>query len=111
MNKLNIKKLNFEKLNGVIPAVVQDVETKVVLMLGFMNEEALSKTIKSRKVTFWSRTKKWLWEKGEIPGNPLEAAAITTDCDNAPLLIPARPKGPPCHKGSYSCFEIEKQGS
>lgn len=109
MKKINVKQLNFSKLGGVIPAVVQDVETKIVLMLGFMNKEALSKTIKSKKVTFWSRTKKRLWEKGEASGNTLKLISISADCDNDTLLISAKPKGPTCHTGAYSCFGTEKQ--
>lgn len=109
MKKINIKQLNFSKLGGVIPVVVQDVETKIVLMLGFMNKEALSKTIKSKKVTFWSRTKKRLWEKGEISGNALEVISVLADCDNDTLLILAKPTGPTCHTGAYSCFRTENK--
>ena len=90
MKKFDVKQLNFAKLGGIIPVVVQDVETKAVLMLGFMNEEALSKTIESKKVTFWSRTKKRLWEKGEISGNTLKLISISVDCDNDALLILAK---------------------
>ena len=109
MNKLDVKKLNFKKLNRIVPAVVQDVETKAVLMLGFMNKEALSRTIESKKVTFWSRTKKRLWEKGEVSDNTLKLISIFADCDNDTLLILAKPQGPTCHTGAYSCFGIEKQ--
>lgn len=109
MKKINVKQLNFAKLGGVMPAVVQDAETKVVLMLGFMNKEALRKTIKSKKVTFWSRTKKRLWEKGEISGNTLKLISISADCDNDTLLILAKPQGSTCHTGAYSCFRTEKQ--
>lgn len=109
MKKFDVKQLNFAKLGGIIPVVVQDVETKAVLMLGFMNEEALSKTIESKKVTFWSRTKKRLWEKGEVSDNTLKLISIFTDCDNDTLLILAKPQGPTCHTGAYSCFGIEKQ--
>lgn len=109
MKKNNVKQLNFSKLGGVIPAVVQDVKTKIVLTLGFMNEEALSKTIKSKKVTFWSRTKKRLWEKGEISGNTLKLISISADCDYDTLLISAKPKGPTCHTGAYSCFGTENK--
>jgi phosphoribosyl-ATP pyrophosphohydrolase/phosphoribosyl-AMP cyclohydrolase len=109
MKKLNVKQLNFAKLGGLIPAIVQDIETKVVLMLGFMNEAALNKTIKSKRVTFWSRTKKRLWEKGKISGNTLEVISVFGDCDNDTLLILAKPKGPTCHTGAYSCFGIENK--
>ncbi len=109
MKKLDVKKINFKKLNGIVPAVVQDAKTKVVLMLGFMNKEALSKTIESKKVTFWSRTKKRLWEKGEISDNTLKLISISADCDNDTLLILAQPQGPTCHTGAYSCFGTKKQ--
>ena len=109
MKKIDVKQLNFAKLGGVVPAVVQDAETKAVLMLGFMNKEALSKTIESKKVTFWSRTKKRLWEKGEISGNTLKLISISADCDNDTLLILAQPQGPTCHTGAYSCFGTKKQ--
>jgi len=110
VNKLNIQQLDFDKLGGIIPAIIQDAETKAVLMLGFMDKEALNKTIKSKKVTFWSRTKKRLWEKGEISGNTLEVISIAADCDNDILLVLAKPKGPTCHTGAYSCFGTKKQG-
>lgn len=97
-------KLNFKKLDGLIPAIVQDSSTMQVLMLGFMNEEAYKKTKMTGRVTFWSRTKKRLWEKGETSGNYLRVIDIKTDCDNDSLLIVAKPEGPTCHKGKYSCF-------
>ena len=109
MKKFDVKKLNFKKLNGIVPAIVQDAETKVVLMLGFMNKEALSKTIESKKIIFWSRAKKRLWEKGEISGNTLKVISVFADCDNDTLLILAKPKGPTCHNGAYSCFGTKKQ--
>ena len=111
MNKLDIKRLNFKEFNGIIPAVVQDAETKAVLMVGFMNKKALDMTIKNKKVTFWSRTKKRIWEKGETSGNTLELISISTDCDDDTLLILAKPQGPTCHTGAYSCFGTEKQNS
>lgn len=97
-------KLDFKKLDGLIPAIVQDISTMQILMLGFMNEEAYKKTLQSGKVTFFSRTKKRLWQKGETSGNYLEVVEIKTDCDNDSLLIMAKPQGPICHKGKYSCF-------
>lgn len=109
MKKFDVKQLNFAKLGGIIPVVIQDVETKAVLMLGFMNEEALRKTIESKKVIFWSRTKKRLWEKGEISGNTLKLISISADCDNDTLLILVKPQGPACYTGAYSCFGTEKQ--
>ena len=97
-------KLNFEKLGGLVPAVIQDVRTNQVLMVGFMNPEALEKTLADKKVTFWSRTKKRLWQKGETSGNYLEYVSMQTDCDNDSLLIKAIPHGPVCHMNRFTCF-------
>lgn len=105
---IDIEKLNFEKLNGIIPAVIVDVTNDKVLMLGFMNKEAFKKTIDSKHVTFFSRTKNSLWTKGETSGNFLNLVDIKIDCDNDSLLIYANPQGPTCHTGNYSCFNIEK---
>ncbi len=97
-------KLDFEKMNGLIPAVVQDYKTNEVLMVGFMNEEAWKKTMKTSKVTFWSRTKNELWTKGETSGNFLFVKKVYVDCDADTILIKAEPKGPTCHTGKKSCF-------
>lgn len=104
MKKTNIKNLNFKKMNGLVPVIIQDVNTKTVLMLGFMNEEALNKTLRDKKVTFWSRTKKRLWQKGEKSKNFLEVVSIKKDCDNDSLLILVKPAGPTCHTEQDSCF-------
>ena len=96
--------LDFEKMGGLIPAIVQDDNTNKVLMLGFMNEEALEQTLSSGKVTFFSRTKNRLWMKGETSGNTLSVVSITPDCDNDTLLIKAIPAGPVCHLGTDTCF-------
>ena len=96
--------LDFEKMGGLIPAIVQDNNTNKVLMLGFMNEEALEQTLSSGKVTFFSRTKNRLWMKGETSGNTLSVVSITPDCDNDTLLITALPAGPVCHLGTDTCF-------
>lgn len=96
--------LDFEKMGGLIPAIVQDNETNKVLMLGFMNEEAYKKTKESGKVTFFSRTRNCLWVKGETSGNFLQVASIMIDCDNDTLLIKANPAGPVCHTGADTCF-------
>ena len=93
---------NFE--TALIPAIIQDFNTKEVLMFGYMNDEALKKTIKGPNVWFYSRSKKRLWEKGESSGNNLVVEKIMTDCDNDALLIIVKPKGPTCHTGSISCF-------
>jgi len=90
--------------NGLMPAIIQDAKTKTVLMLGFMNQEALDKTNELKKVTFFSRTKNRLWTKGEESGNFLMVQSITIDCDNDTLLIKADPVGPVCHTGSDTCF-------
>ncbi|MDR0427119.1 MAG: bifunctional phosphoribosyl-AMP cyclohydrolase/phosphoribosyl-ATP diphosphatase HisIE [Dysgonamonadaceae bacterium] len=97
-------KLDFDKMNGLIPAIIQDDQTNKVLMLGFMNEEALEKTQETRKVTFFSRTKNRLWTKGEESGNFLNVVSIQEDCDNDTLLIKVNPVGPVCHKGTDTCF-------
>ncbi|MDR1723089.1 MAG: bifunctional phosphoribosyl-AMP cyclohydrolase/phosphoribosyl-ATP diphosphatase HisIE [Tannerella sp.] len=96
--------LDFNKLGGLIPAIVQDVRTNVVLMLGFMNEEAYRQTVETKKVTFYSRTKQRLWTKGETSENYLNVIDILTDCDNDTLLIKAIPDGPTCHTGTDTCF-------
>lgn len=96
--------LDFGKMGGLIPAIVQDNNTNKVLMLGFMNEEALEQTLSSGKVTFFSRTKNRLWMKGETSGNTLSVVSITPDCDNDTLLIKAIPAGPVCHLGTDTCF-------
>lgn len=99
-----IKSLDYSKLNGLIPAVIQDNTTNVVLMLGFMNEEAVAKTEETGKVTFFSRTKNRLWTKGEESGNFLNVVSIASDCDNDTLLIKVNPVGPTCHTGADTCW-------
>lgn len=101
--------LDYSKLGGLVPAIVQDTDTKKVLMLGFMNEEALAKTQELGKVTFFSRTKNRLWTKGEESGNFLEVVSITEDCDHDTLLIQAHPTGPVCHMGWDTCFNEANQ--
>ncbi len=101
--------LNFSKLNGLIPCIVQDSKTAKVLMLGFMNEEALEKTQQEKLVTFYSRSKKRLWTKGESSGNYLEVVEILEDCDNDTLLIKASPKGAVCHTGADTCFNEKNE--
>lgn len=96
--------LNFTKLNGLIPAVIQDDSSDKVLMVGFMNEEALNKTVDSGLVTFYSRTRNRLWTKGEESGNFLHVKEIIPDCDQDTLLIKVHPDGPVCHKGQDTCF-------
>lgn len=101
----NIEQIDFEKLNGLVPAVVQDNTTMKVLMVGFMNKEAAEKTLELGKVTFFSRTKNRLWTKGEESGNFLNVASVLVDCDEDTLLIKADPVGPVCHTGADTCFD------
>ena len=99
------KDLNFKKMNGLLPCVIQDADTDKVLMLGFMNEESLAKTKHENRVTFYSRSKQRLWTKGESSGNFLEVVNILSDCDSDTLLIKVKPKGPVCHTGADTCFQ------
>lgn len=100
-------KIDFEKTNGLVPVIIQDEQTLEVLMLGYMNAEALEKTQTEGKVTFFSRTKDRIWTKGEQSGNFLMVKSIHLDCDNDTILIKAKPMGPTCHTGSRSCFNTE----
>ena len=97
--------INISSAHGLIPAIIQDAETKNVLMLGYMNEESLQKTIDTQKVTFFSRSKQRLWTKGEESGNFLELVSIKNDCDGDTLLIQAKPVGPTCHTGADTCWQ------
>ena len=96
--------IDFNKMNGLVPAIIQDAVTKNVLMLGYMNQEAYRKTIETKKVTFWSRERKCLWTKGETSGNYLNLVNIKNDCDNDTLLISVQPEGPTCHIGTDTCW-------
>lgn len=100
-------KLDFEKSNGLIPAIVQDADTLKVLMLGYMDQAALDKTRETGLVTFFSRSKNRLWTKGESSGNFLKLVSIKKDCDDDTLLVTAKPVGPVCHTGSDTCFDEE----
>ncbi|MCC8175783.1 MAG: bifunctional phosphoribosyl-AMP cyclohydrolase/phosphoribosyl-ATP diphosphatase HisIE [Bacteroidales bacterium] len=99
--------LDYEKLGGLVPAIIQDARTKNVLMLGFMNQEALDVTERTGNVTFYSRTKQRLWTKGETSGNFLRVVSIQEDCDHDTLLIKVNPVGPVCHTGTDTCFSEE----
>ena len=102
--------IDFSKnTDGLIPAIIQDSETKTVLMLGYMNAEAYQKTIDTKKVTFYSRSKQRLWTKGEESGNFLNLIDIKNDCDNDTLLIQVKPEGPTCHKGTDTCWADENK--
>ena len=101
--------IDFEKMNGLVPAVIQDSITKNVLMLGFMNEEAYQKTLATKRVTFYSRSRKCLWTKGETSGNYLELVSMKPDCDNDTLLVKVIPHGPTCHNGTDTCWGEENK--
>lgn len=96
--------IDFKKMGGLVPAIIQDAKTRNVLMLGFMNEEAYKKTLDTKKVTFWSRSRNCLWTKGETSGNFLHLVDMKIDCDNDTLLIKATPDGPTCHTGTDTCW-------
>ena len=96
--------IDFEKMGGLVPAIIQDADTRQVLMLGFMNEEALHKTMETGHVTFWSRTRQTLWTKGETSGHFLNLVDMKTDCDNDTLLVRVHPIGPTCHTGTDTCW-------
>ncbi|WP_285226726.1 MULTISPECIES: bifunctional phosphoribosyl-AMP cyclohydrolase/phosphoribosyl-ATP diphosphatase HisIE [Flavobacterium] len=101
--------VDIKSAHGLIPAIIQDAETKNVLMLGYMNEESLQKTIETQKVTFFSRSKQRLWTKGEESGNFLNLVSIKNDCDGDTLLIQANPVGPTCHTGADTCWQEENK--
>lgn len=96
--------IDFGKSNGLVPAIIQDAETDVVLMLGYMNKDAYEKTIATQKVTFWSRTRNCLWTKGETSGHYLNLVSIKNDCDNDTLLVKVKPIGAVCHTGTDTCW-------
>ncbi len=104
MTSTDESRIDWEKGNGLVPAIVQDARTLQVLMLGYMDRAALERTRKSGVVTFYSRTKKRLWRKGETSGNTLELERVEIDCDCDTLLVFAQPKGATCHRGTTSCF-------
>jgi len=104
MNATNLRQLDWNKGGGLLPAVVQDARTGRVLMLCYMNEESLRRTLADGKVVFFSRTRNEIWTKGETSGHFLEVVQVSTDCDNDTILVLANPTGPTCHKGTASCF-------
>jgi phosphoribosyl-AMP cyclohydrolase / phosphoribosyl-ATP pyrophosphohydrolase len=108
MMTFDINAINFDKMGGLVPVCVQDAKTLSVLMMGFMNLNALKTTLETKRVTFYSRTKARLWTKGETSGNYLEVIRIALDCDNDSLLILANPIGPSCHLGTQSCFALKE---
>src|SRR5688572_29659970 len=94
-------------LDGLIPAVVQDVHTREVLTVAYMNRESLQLTLEHKETYFWSRSRQMLWHKGETSGNSQRVVRVSLDCDNDALLVEVEPSGPACHTGSYSCFGVE----
>ena len=96
--------IDFDKMQGLVPAIIQDADTRQVLMLGYMNQQAYDLTVMTGKVTFWSRTRKTTWTKGETSGNYLHVVDIKNDCDNDTLLIQVDPVGPVCHTGTDTCW-------
>lgn len=99
--------IDFEKSGGLVPAIIQDAATRNVLMLGYMNREAYEKTVATGRVTFYSRSRRCLWTKGETSGNYLNVVSMAADCDNDTLLVKAVPEGPTCHKGTDTCWGEE----
>lgn len=102
--------IDFDKQGGLVPAIVQDADTRVVLMLGYMNREAYEKTLATGRVTFFSRSRQTLWTKGETSGNYLDLVSMSADCDADTLLVKAHPHGPTCHTGADTCWGEENEG-
>jgi len=109
MNVLDPTQLDWQKMGDLIPAIVQDAKSSAVLMLGYMNQAALQKTLETQWVTFYSRSKNRLWMKGEVSGNKLQLVDVVADCDQDALLILANPTGPVCHTGDLTCFANAQQ--
>jgi len=109
VREIDTEALDWDKSGGLLPAVIQDVSTGSVLMVGYMNREALAETLDVGKVTFFSRSRKQLWTKGETSGNYLMFKGVQTDCDSDALLVQAEPVGPTCHQGTATCFQDEAE--
>jgi phosphoribosyl-ATP pyrophosphohydrolase/phosphoribosyl-AMP cyclohydrolase len=103
--------VDFNKGDGLVPAIVQDADTGAVLMMAYMNREALQQTVARRRAVFFSRSKQRLWEKGETTGHTLDVVDVAADCDNDTLLVTARPRGPACHNGTLTCFGNEPRAA
>jgi phosphoribosyl-ATP pyrophosphohydrolase/phosphoribosyl-AMP cyclohydrolase len=108
---LDIAAIDFAKGDGLVPAIVQDADTGAVLMMAYMNREALEQTMARRRAVFYSRSKQRLWEKGETTGHTLDVVDLAVDCDQDTLLITARPRGPACHNGTLTCFGDEPRSA
>lgn len=104
-----VERINWEKVDGLVPAIVQDFQSSQVLMMGYMNQDALAKTGETGQVTFFSRTKQRLWTKGETSGNVLQLVNMQLDCDNDTLLVKVNPIGPTCHLGNTTCWDVDLQ--
>lgn len=111
MHNFSSSAIDFQKGEGLVPVIVQDVNTQAVLMLGYMNQAALAQTLAEKRVTFFSRSKNRLWTKGETSGNFFELIDLQLDCDQDTLLALVLPKGPACHKGTGTCFGTENKGA
>ena len=108
---LDVRKVDFQKGDGRVPAIVQDADTGAVLMMAYMNQEALEQTLSRKRAVFFSRSKQRLWEKGETTGHTLDVIDIALDCDADTLLVTARPRGPACHNGTLTCFGDEPRSA
>ncbi len=108
---LDASTIDFAKGDGLVPAVVQDADTGAVLMLAYMNREALEQTLARKRAVFYSRSKQRLWEKGETTGHTLDVVDVVADCDNDTVLVTARPRGPACHNGTLTCFGDESRSA
>ncbi len=108
---IDISKVDFAKTDGLVPAIVQDADTGAVLMLAYMNREALEQTLARKRAVFFSRSKQRLWEKGETTGHTLDVVDVALDCDSDTLLVTARPRGPACHNGTVTCFGNEPRSA
>ncbi len=108
---IDIDRIDFAKGDGLVPAIVQDADTGAVLMLGYMNREAVEQTLARKRAVFFSRSKQRLWEKGETTGHTLDLVDVALDCDNDTLLVAARPRGPACHNGTVTCFGDEPRSA
>jgi len=110
-NALDIATVDFAKGDGLVPAIVQDADTGAVLMMAYMNREALEQTLARKRAVFFSRSKQRLWEKGETTGHTLDVVNVAADCDNDTLLVSAHPRGPACHNGTLTCFGDEPRAA
>jgi phosphoribosyl-AMP cyclohydrolase / phosphoribosyl-ATP pyrophosphohydrolase len=110
MSEINLNEIKFDE-RGLIPAIVQDAETREVLTLAYMNEESLARTLETKQTWFWSRSRKELWHKGETSGNTQQVVSLGLDCDRDAIVVLVKPAGPACHTGSVSCFDLPEAQS